>query len=447
MDTETEAIQTQFLHALYLGTGQAMLLLCAHPELDFSQHILHAACDNLAYDPQSEGSRAGYIYSLIKKSKQKTQLIAQVLQALKKQKHNLWALDQLCDLAVMLHQDGVTGARAAFLQRFEKNLLPGYEFCGDEQLLRMDGVSGLLRLAELWGKLLSAETDNDIQWSSRWVLDDFQEQNKALDVWALLAQAAQSNAHVKTYLNSMEQPASEPSAKPKKRRKPVPYSYAEVQEKIASPARYAGFIENRVTAMDQTIVDTLAHECLLEQDELRQSKYLRFFGRRPFPFGHKPILAIARKKIIGYSRLVPNAVEALSLFAGDDIRKLALKKLTGAKRREYYLLLLKHNLQACDLDLLLSLVERAEDFDQVHHLISDMLELFKANPQFDCQPVLLALYARMNCGIHRAGLLRLLVQRNALPRAILAEMQFDSYDEIRKLYRRIKRGRSPGLES
>lgn len=429
-------IQRQFLHALHLGTGQAMLLMRAHPELDFSAPLIYAACHQLANDPQSEGSRAVYLFALIKRSRQRAMIVAKVLQTLKTKKHDYWALDQLCDLALLFWRAGIPGAREAFLARFEKNLFDGFEFCGTEQILRMEGVPGLLRLATINGRLLAEDRDE----TERWHVDEFQQKNKAIDVYAVLEQAAQGDADIRRYLDALNK--EDPIVFGRRsRRKPrvIPLSYEAVQERIHRPGRNVGFNAERAMAMDAAVAEQLARDFLAEPDPLKQAKYLKLFGVRPYPLDLAPLFKLARKKISGKSRLVPNAIAALGHFASDEIRRFALEKLASEHKPDEYILLLRCNLQQEDMPLLLRVIERSDDFDYIHGLIADLLKVFHANPHIDCSAPLLAMYARMNCGLHREDLLTLLHERHALPPSILPELQFDSYDEVRALYRKIER--------
>ncbi len=58
-------LKRQFLHVLKRGTGEAYLIVKAHPEIDFSNQIIQGALNIFAYDGQSEGDRATYIFEII----------------------------------------------------------------------------------------------------------------------------------------------------------------------------------------------------------------------------------------------------------------------------------------------------------------------------------------------------------------------------------------------
>ncbi|MFZ6757746.1 hypothetical protein ACO0K9_11100 [Undibacterium sp. Ji50W] len=172
------ALQKQFFHSLTLGTGRAMLLMRAHPHVEFSKELIAAATGNLANDPQSEGSRADSLFRLIKRSKQQDLIVNVVLQKLKIRKRDRFNLAQLCDLAVFLYMDGTVGANEVLIQRFEKSFHADFDACGESQILQFEDLQGLFRRAENISKLPSDERKN---WEDRWLLEDFQEENKSLD--------------------------------------------------------------------------------------------------------------------------------------------------------------------------------------------------------------------------------------------------------------------------
>jgi|LakMenE01Jun11ns_1017448.scaffolds.fasta_scaffold9806339_2 hypothetical protein len=50
----------------------------------------------------------------------------------------------------------------------------------------------------------------------------------------------------------------------------------------------------------------------------------------------------------------------------------------------------------------------------------------------------------MNCGLHRKDIVKILVENNVLSDKIFAELEFDSYDTVRKLYRQNKTAGNSG---
>jgi len=435
VSSEVADLQKQFFHSLNLGTGRAMLLLKAHPDVDFSRELIAACSKNLANDAQSEGSRAAYLYPLIKRTRQRALIEKAVLQKLKKKKSDVSDLDQLCDLALLMYQSGNAQARDIFLQRFDKSFHEDYEFCGEEQILKMDGLPGLFRLAEKLGKV---PEEDRWMYEYRWYIDELQAANPHLHVYAELAKAAETNSDINHYYRFIS--AIEPFKK-SRRKVPLAYTVAELEEIINRPNRRAGFNRDRCLKMKQEEIAAVARNFLDEKEKPRKFKYLRFFYAVKFPFDYQALMQIARGRPNHKTGEVQNAVLALSHFSGDDIRALALKKISTTRIPCDYLHLLVSNYKAGDADILLEIIGRARNFDEVHFLVQGIIAIYKANPGPDCKAPLEAMYHSMNCSLHRRDLVKLLHDNHVLSEQILQELAYDSHEDLRKLYRSIQRQR------
>ncbi|MFZ6871614.1 hypothetical protein ACO0LF_06025 [Undibacterium sp. Di27W] len=433
--TETTELQKQFFHSLTLGTGRAMLLLKTYPQLDFSKELIAASAKNLANDAPCEGSRANYLYPLIRRAKNRVLIEKTILQKLKNKKSGVCNLAQLCDLALHFHQDGNLHARDIFLERFDKSFQDDYELCGEEQILKMDGLQGLFRLADKIGRL----SEDEWAWYEyRWDIDDFQKANPSIDVFAEFENAAKNNPYIHNYFKLIS--SIEP-LKRARRKVPSAYTVSDVEEIINRPNKRAGFGFERTRRMSQQEIVTVARNFLDEKDKLRKFKYLRFFYATKFPFDYAPLLKIASGQKNHQTRAVNNAVLALSHFSGDDIRALALKKLREERIPCEYLHLLVSNYQAGDAEMLVEIIGRAKNFDEVHLLVQGIIAIYKANPGADCKAPLEAMYYSMNCALHRRDLLEILNGNAVLSDDILEELAYDTDADIRKLSRSIKRSR------
>jgi hypothetical protein len=192
--TNTADTKRQFFNSLKRGTGEAYIILTNNPTIDFSDLIIKGATTNFSYDQQSEGSRANYIYRLIQKSKQKDKIIKAVLVKLQSEKSDYYGLDQMCDLAVKFYKAGYHESKTILYNRFEKSNLKGYEFFGQDQLIKIDGVKAVLKVAEVVGKTLF-KNPNDYEDS--WRIDDFQKRNKTIDIYKELKNAGKKNKYIK----------------------------------------------------------------------------------------------------------------------------------------------------------------------------------------------------------------------------------------------------------
>lgn len=432
---ETAELQKQFFHSLKLGTGRAMLLLKAHPQIDFSAQILAATINNLAYDRQCEGSRAEYLYSLIKRSRQKDELIRVIMKKFSAKKKNDYGMDQLSDLVLYFHHDGVVGAKEVLLKRFEKSFSNGYELYDRGVLIDLEGMAGLLRAAEKIGQLPEEERED---YEDRWRVDNLQKENKSVDVYAELRKAASENPAIKNYLELIL------SVEPRKnyrRGKIKPYTFADVEEIVNKDRRYIRFWTSHIEGMSKADIEQVARSFLNEKDKKRKHRYLRFFDQTKFPFDYAPLLALASAKNGKKNRRIMHAVDALSHFSGDEIRAFALKKFSSEKTPRDYLKLLVNNYQTGDAKILLEIIQRSDNFHHMHDLVGSIIDIFEANPDPECKAPLEAMYYGMNCAMHRWSVIDLLIRNGVLSGEILEELAYDTDEDLRKLSRRIKRQR------
>ncbi len=432
MNPNPTDIRKQFLSSLKRGTGEAYLILKNYPAIDFSDLIVKGATTNFAFDPQCEGSHAAYIFRLTKKSSKKEQITKAVLQKLETKKKEGWNLDQLCDLAVLFYKDGNSDAKNILQHRFEKNDIEGYEFCGQDQLMELYGLAGVLRVAESVGKRIVEQDD----WEDSWRIDNFQKENKNVSVYKELERAGKDNKFIEAYYQSILKNKWDIP----KRTRAKKISYNLIKEKIdANKFRFISV--DKANDLSTEDVEKLAIEAFAETNKQRQEMYLRFFAKRKFPFDYKPLLKIAAGKNPSKTRLTKFAVDALSHFSGEDIRKLALKKLTDKRNPSDYLNLLVSNYENGDHKLLMDIIQRSDGYNYIHSIVFGIIEIYKKNDIKDCKEPLEMIYSKTNCGLCRKQIVKILHNNDVLYDSIVNELRFDSYDELRKRYTWLKKKR------
>jgi hypothetical protein len=126
------------------------------------------------------------------------------------------------------------------------------------------------------------------------------------------------------------------------------------------------------------------------------------------------------------------AVRSLRHFSGKGIRDFALDQIPKAKQPGIYIDLLVANYQSGDDKLLKSLIDKTKNEYRIHDLAISIIDVFKANKAAECLEPLVAVYGKLNCGIHRTDLIEIMVENEVLPDKISQEIQYDSYHETRK---------------
>lgn len=430
---DTANIKQQFFDSLKRGTGEAYILLKGNRHIDFSNLIIKGAIKNYSYDNQSEGSRADYIYRLIRNSKQKDKIVKSVLTKLLSEKNDDYGLDQMCDLAVKFYKAGYSEAKQVVYKRFEKNILEDYAFCGTEAMMELHGVEGVLKVAELVGEILIENPDD---YESSWRIDDFQKRNTQVDIYKELEKASSTNKFIKAYFNSIiENKWTLPRHRKIKR-----FTYELVKEKMESK-RFGFLSSDRNNELTELEVEKLANEFLTEKDNQKKELYLRFFSARKFPFDYTPIFKIANGRNLKNTRLVEYAIEALKHFKSDEIRQFAIDRIKTKKNPADFLCLLVSNYKKGDFKLLTEVINRSDDYDYIHSIVFGLIDIYKANSTKECKEPLELIYNKMNCGLHRIDIVEILIKNEVLSDKIFEELEFDSDDDIRKIYRRKKNGR------
>ena len=427
-------IKEKFRQSIKCGTGEAYFILRENPRIDFSTEITKAALRNLALDGQLEGSRANYVARLINLSSKKNQIVSSVLSALAQERHDTWALVQLFDLAAIFAKEGNQEARKSIYKRYNKKVIEGSEWCGEDAIVELDGIEGLKFIAETKGRELVKFPD-DFEDSS--LVDFFQEENPKIKVLEKLKEAAKDNLFIQRYLESIEKHPWSRS----KRRKRTKYNYSIVHENIQTK-KVVPIPPMRVKDLSRDEIRNLANDFLKEIDPEKQEKYFRVFKETKYPYQYGPILEIAKKPNSRKNRRVEYACEALQYFKGTDIRQFALEKLNKTNIPADYLALLIGNYRKGDWKLLRSIASKYKDQYIIHSLVWSFVDIYKANRTKECKRPLETLYRKLNCGRHRLEILEILHESGILSMKILKEMEYDSYEEIRKFYKKIKTKRS-----
>lgn len=97
------------------------------------------------------------------------------------------------------------------------------------------------------------------------------------------------------------------------------------------------------------------------------------------------------------------------------------------------------NCKKGDYKILTKIASKTNDEDQIKNLAEIFTEIFKANKTIKCKEPLEILYDKMNCGIHRYKIIKILIENDVLSKRMKKEMKFDSYLKTRELikYNRI----------
>ncbi len=425
--SDISTIKKKFKSSVRRGTGESYIILKAYPKIDFSKDIIDTSIKNYAFDIQVEGNRAMYAYRLIKLSNQKEKIIGYILKKLRGQKKDWYSLDQMCELTKLIAKEGNNEARAALYERFENNLKNGFDFCGQNSIIELDGIDGLKKVAEVVGKVLHKNpTDSEDSYK----VDSFQKKNKKIRVYDELEKAAKTNKYIAIYLKSIKQ--NKWSQDKKFKRKKWDYNLVKENIDLNKMRTFSSIAANELSQKD---IIKLANDFKEESKNERIKQYLRVFEYVKYPFDYKDIFNIALTKRQSKKALIPDAVSALKGFSKKNIRDFAIKELKRTKSPDKYLSLLVGNYKKGDYKLLNSIIDKSADYDYIHSIVFGLVDIFETNRTKECKEPLERIYDKLNCGLHRHTLVDILDENQVLSDKIRQELKFDSYEPIRKKYK------------
>ena len=291
----------------------------------------------------------------------------------------------------------------------------------------IDGLNGVLKYAEIIGEILSKDVDD---YEQSWRIDSFQKDNKQIDVYKEIEKASKENIFIEVFYKSI----LEHKWKIPRRKKTKRFTYEIVKEKIDSE-KFFFISSEKANELSVFDVEKLANEFLIEKNITQKEHYLSFFSKRKFPFDYKPILKIANSKSPKNSRLNEYAFECLQYFSAKEIRDIAIEKLKSEKNTTDYLNLLVGNYEIGDYKILNNIADKSDDYDYIHSIVFGFLDIYKANKTKECKEPLEKIYHKMNCGLHRDDILEILNENGVLSKEIVTEMEFDSNEKVRKMFR------------
>lgn len=426
---ETTNIKRQFYDSLKRGTGEAYLIAKNNPSVDFSSYIIKGALTNFAYDGQSEGSRAQYVFDLISLSDNKEKIRKAILKGLASEQSDTWSLTHLFDLAKLFAQQGDNEARQTIYDRFLNNTIEGSDWVGFQEILELDGLKGLIYIADKFGKSIEQDPED---WQDDSIIRHFQDDNPKINAFRELEKVAESNKHIRVYLDSIERTKNS-----WEEHKTKPQKFNDIIDEVIYSKPFLSY--KRRKELNETELSEIGKQLLREKDKSKIEKLLNVFTYHKFPFDSRIILNFAKKRASSTDRINEYAIDALKFLNSKSIRDFALERITKSRRPATFTDIMVSNYQSGDYKLLNDIANKFNDEYLIESLASSYSEIYTSNKTIECKGPLEILYGKMNCGIHRNGIVKILIDNNVLSDIIEEEIRYDSYLETRELIKENKK--------
>jgi len=421
--------KNEFLAALSKGLGRAVIHVKEYGALGFRKELLYACLNNLVFDPQCEGERAPWLFSMIELTGEKEYFRDQIVQAIPGSME-YHVTRQLIGIAKEFALRGCNKSKKAIYDKFDLQQLNETWVVGYE-IIELGGMQGLFHVVEIVGKRLS---DDPESWESDCLLDRAKELLGEEFVMAALTKRAKKNKNVRTYLgniNSLKEiqiRSKEEKTKSVRERLPLTKILADIESSSGFPGTYTIFGKHAREEDIAVIFKRLISET--RRDQLL--RYLWIFRRRQLPqlCDYLFELAASEDKKIRYA-----AITSLSNSHDPSIHELAIKLLNKAndyKKLDAIALLIK-NYKPNDYKIIESILTVPKDQDDLFGIAYNIIKLCENHKNKELKNCLLWVYENTPCACCRKKAVKILVDTNQAPEHILNECLDDCSEDIRNL--------------
>ena len=406
----------QFWRSAQLGTGRALLIMRQNPKMDFSGEIIHLATHNPAYDPQCEGTRARYVFSLVKEGGLFDPVAQVLLETIPKVDLDSWDANHQVELAWLLVDEGYESLRRAIYERYSRSSPEEGFWVLEREIVHHDGLEGLLVVAEKNALMLRQNPQ---------ATPDFWIYSQALEKSLVkIQEAAERKPEIKLFLDSYHEYKEQEEKKKNEGRQEGPDFYEVVVQFIHSePATRRYSVPRRwIRKLSHEQLVLLARHFLETEDEKQRHLYLTIFSKRRFPLGLEPLLQLLRKPL---EKNDWSLLESLAHFSAPEVRSLAMESLKKDSRIIFWNLL-KHNYREGDGAVLAERIKSFRSPYKIHDAAGSCIEIYEERQTQDCREPLLALYEKCPCSICRSRIVGLLRKSGVCSPEIEAEFPFDT---------------------
>ena len=419
----------EFKEAMLRGLGRCVIAVQNEPE-KYRDMVLWACKQDIAYDAQSEGTRAWYVAAMVSAYPDPETFIGAAAEALKKHRSNgSWNFLHLCELLMLFAMDGSETAKQALEEKYQALLdrmlarkrRPDrmfHELSDLEQLglvLAADKPS-FVRIARDFGRLYREKSyleDGDFAWFFS---------AKGGQYRKTMERAAETDEYIACFLQRERASIAA--------REELWNQKRENLRNNLQGARLSRWLSRQA---DQETIEQYAAAYRDQTQPEQRAEALTAFAWCPYPDDPQPILADTQSDCEELRRAAWRALERIRHV---DVRQFALDNAERGVRDPENFALLATNYVSKDGPLLESLLREqiaAKDWDGVHATGLDIYRIFdehigKPRPKH----LLPLLYEYNPCSFCRKFALEYMSKHRMLTKEILEECQFDSNDEIRQ---------------
>ncbi len=419
--------QAEFARTLRLGLGRVVLFLQQNDSAPHRDIIIRACLDNDVFDYPMNSDRQQYLFDVVFASSEGPSIRRQLIDAMKciEDVDDGW---MLAALVRMFAQTGDQEARDALIESIRRD--PS-DHPGLEELVELDGLNGLVRVAEFVGD----RGFSDPEHSSNEVLvsrsfDRFGEEQ----VWNTLESASQTSSQVALFTSLVRERREQWSTSAStQRQEPDDIGFDQLRSLIIGGKATWWFLRSwGKWASDGDVLRAAEELLTIQYEETRYlSRFLMIFGWRAFPLPHQSLVYMAT---IDNDKVQSAALAALTNVRHPDVRQLGLQLTMSDEPwvRGRSLDLVNTDPQPNDHLLMEAMIVRETDDDALHWIGMSVRDAAEKTRSREFAGALLKLYERSPCAMCRTSVVNWLIEFDALPNQIALECLFDAAPDTRE---------------
>jgi len=455
-----------FTRSLRRGLGSAIIELKCNPEKGRYHDIVMRSClRDIAYDTQIEGTKGYYLYTAICEFNDPETFLNSI--ADKFEERLYWRLsEQLYDILCLFSDDGYEAADIALEKKYYelKKRLPitddySTTFCEREQfeslmIRKLDkGFEAFEQCINDMGEMIGIRGNDDCLWyDSFW---EYAKEKYGKDIYSFMETTKNENATVffNFYMKSKSDELDRHNLKimtvdsfcktftyeknPEKEERItvdqlVKRSNELAQEKDSVPLRISPLSRKFAATAKKEELETLASIALNEPSVFIKTALLRVFDFADFPFDIGLLFSYTCSDDV-YLRDV--SAKALSRIKDNRLNALALQ-LFEAGLIENAITVLTSSFVMADEVLIRKYLLRSKRV--TYDMIVGINDIYQNHQSGTCGDILLHFYKNVECTHCRCEIVETMIANDVIPRSILDECQYDSYERTREIAKRTK---------
>ena len=417
-----------FSNLLQQGLGRTCDRVKEQSKKELRHDLLNACLHNLAYDAQCEKSRAEWLFELIYLTDDSEFYRRHIYKALS-ETDDFWDKQQLYDLVAIWAKQGDKKAKQIIYDTFSRQN-DNESWLGGEQIIAIDGIAGLLYVAEIVGTKLLQDAE---LWQDDYLIFQTSEVFGLSAVMEALETESLTNTKVKTYLDAVKSHKHNLVLKNDIRKSRPKMSidsetiFEYVEQKKSFFSVFYRFGKN---ASEKEL--NLVFEKLLQETRQEQLiRYLWIFKKRQLPKLDKRLLELAKSND---DILQASAIAAFANNKNSSLRDLAIELIKEQPKslNKGVLTLLINNYQSGDFQLIESILKKpSQNIDLRHDLGFDLIKVIDTQKTLELQACGLWIYENTPCANCRRRIVEILVELKQAPKTLLKECLQDCSPEIR----------------